>query len=564
MNTTLKILIAISLTALAIGVFLRYSKTVEAPQETESLAGGTGTLNQLDQWKKSGVYITQNVASTPIKLTGLESSNDCLITDASGVVSTSACGSGGGGGSNWTPISGGLRTSTSTDFARAANFVGTSTSALNTFAGRVGIGTTTPTAGLSAQLFSGNALLEIGNYTTNDSTTKLLVKNRWTGNGGASVAVYGTAATSPHFYIGGGGSSAFGTTTNTLTSRLTVWGSGTTNDSSNFVASNNASTTLFQIKNAGEIYMLGNVGIGTMNPTQKVQITTSGTNNIQYALRLQNPNNTTSLTSTGIAFTNDTDSSLAKGALVYTAKYNYGRGDFLFLQNSITDLTVPTLSDAVMAITNAGNVGIGSTSPSRLLTVQGDGYFLNNITAASSTFTNSVSIGTTSTAFKLTATGTVGLYNLTAAAGTPNSICQNATTKEITVNAALTCTVSARDQKADINAFDLSALDMVMQLKPSTFFYKDNLDRERLGFIADELQAVDPRLGDAYKDGNARSIDIPALIALNTKAIQELYMKVDGKGAIAGAKRSVDKNYQWVLIALLLVWVVRLEIKTRK
>lgn len=75
--------------------------------DTEPLAmlgGGSGTINQLEQWKTSGGYITQNVASTVLKLTGYESAGDCLVTDASGVVSTAPCGTGGGGGSGGFPV----------------------------------------------------------------------------------------------------------------------------------------------------------------------------------------------------------------------------------------------------------------------------------------------------------------------------------------------------------------------------------------------------------------------------------------------------------------------------
>lgn len=131
---------------------------------------------------------------------------------------------------------------------------------------RLGIGTSTPTAGVSIQSYTGNALLEVGNYNTNDSTTKVLIKNRWTGNDGASLAVRGTSDTSTHFYVGGGGASAFGTTTLNFNSRLTVFGAGSASTTSNFKALNSASTTLFSIDNGGGIYMLGNVGIGTTTP----------------------------------------------------------------------------------------------------------------------------------------------------------------------------------------------------------------------------------------------------------------------------------------------------------
>lgn len=65
-------------------------------QQSTFNVGGDGTIYQLQQWKNDGTYITQNVASTSIKLTGYESSGYCLVTNASGVVSTSTCGAGGG------------------------------------------------------------------------------------------------------------------------------------------------------------------------------------------------------------------------------------------------------------------------------------------------------------------------------------------------------------------------------------------------------------------------------------------------------------------------------------
>jgi hypothetical protein len=110
---------------------------------------------------------------------------------------------------------------------------------------------------------------------------------------------------------------------------------------------------------------------------------------------------------------------------------------------------------------------------------------------------------------------------LTAASGTPNSICQNDTTKEVTVNAALTCTVSSRKQKKQIAVYKGSALQVVSQLIPRQFVYKDNVKRQRVGFVAEELYSVSPMLADGYKDGQPTSIDQNALIATLTKAVQE-------------------------------------------
>lgn len=67
------------------------------------VGGGTGTINQLQQWKYDGTYLTQMVTDRVLKFTGLESSGDCLKTNSSGVVTTGACGSGGSGLGTSTP-----------------------------------------------------------------------------------------------------------------------------------------------------------------------------------------------------------------------------------------------------------------------------------------------------------------------------------------------------------------------------------------------------------------------------------------------------------------------------
>jgi hypothetical protein len=65
--------------------------------------GGPGTINQLDQWRFDGTNVTQNVANTPVRITGLESEN-CLGTDASGVLQAGTCTGGGGGSGTVTSV----------------------------------------------------------------------------------------------------------------------------------------------------------------------------------------------------------------------------------------------------------------------------------------------------------------------------------------------------------------------------------------------------------------------------------------------------------------------------
>jgi len=118
---------------------------------------------------------------------------------------------------------------------------------------------------------------------------------------------------------------------------------------------------------------------------------------------------------------------------------------------------------------------------------------------------------------------------LTNASGTPGSLCYNTSTFEITKNNALTCTVSALEYKTMVSPLNgkLSALAVISQMNPVQFAYKDDPRRLRWGFIADQLQAVDRKLGDGYDTkGNANSIDIPAILAINIKAIQELNQRI--------------------------------------
>lgn len=125
-------------------------------------------------------------------------------------------------------------------------------------------------------------------------------------------------------------------------------------------------------------------------------------------------------------------------------------------------------------------------------------------------------------------TGTmIAAAGLTAASGTPGSICYNTSTNEITKNNALTCTVSSARFKDNMRAYTVSGLSVLARLKPTTFTYKDHPERPRIGFIAEELNAVDPRLSEHEADGTPNSIDFPAVLAVLVKAGQELQDEVD-------------------------------------
>ncbi len=115
---------------------------------------------------------------------------------------------------------------------------------------------------------------------------------------------------------------------------------------------------------------------------------------------------------------------------------------------------------------------------------------------------------------------------VTDATGTPGSLCYNTSTFEMYKNNALTCTVSTLLYKKNvINLPSFSAFD---KLRPVQFAYRDQPDRSRWGFIAEEVAAADPKLADGYDDkGRPRSLDQNAILALTVGALKDLKIRVE-------------------------------------
>lgn len=183
-----------------------------------------------------------------------------------------------------------------------------------------------------------------------------------------------------------------------------------------------------------------------------------------------------------------------------------------------------------MRLSTTGRLGIATTTPGTTLGVTGKGIFTDEVTArfftatsttVASTFSN-VGIASTTPWRNLGITGTVAINGLTAAAGTPNSLCINATTHELVENAALTCTVSSARFKNTMEELDIPAAQILLDLKPTSFFYNDRPDRQRWGFIAEDLSATDPHLSEYDADGRPNSIDFPALFAVIVGTIQDM------------------------------------------
>jgi len=87
-----------------------------------------------------------------------------------------------------------------------------------------------------------------------------------------------------------------------------------------------------------------------------------------YTLKIVNDFNDLANTFSGILFSTgsgNTTTTRGKGALVYNQDgTGFNKGDFYFLQNNLADTTIASLSNAVIAIKNNGNLVVGSTTSS--------------------------------------------------------------------------------------------------------------------------------------------------------------------------------------------------------
>ncbi|MFC2136674.1 hypothetical protein ACFLTE_00720 [Bacteroidota bacterium] len=119
----------------------------------------------------------------------------------------------------------------------------------------------------------------------------------------------------------------------------------------------------------------GNVGIGALTASQKLQIQVNN-NGLNIPLFIKNLDETeTGGNAVGIGFTNEPGGDWIKSALAHERKSGYGIGTLHLLVNNDIDETHVDLADSRMSITSEGNVGIGNTEPaSKLQVADGDVY----------------------------------------------------------------------------------------------------------------------------------------------------------------------------------------------
>ena len=257
----------------------------------------------------------------------------------------------------------------------------------------------------------------------------------------------------------------------------------------------------------------GNVGIGTSSPSsysspanQLVVGTNSGNNGITIA------GGTTGLSS--IYFADGTT-----GNEAYRGYFEYGHtSDYM---------AFGTAASERMRITSGGNVLINNTSSvgSKLI-VKADGTSNAGYAAIFWDSTSNDLFYLRNDGLVATGTRTFSPYNY-AASG-----------RAMIVDASgfVGYLVSTRESKANIKSIE--NVDFINQLNPVSFNYrkKDNKTNEftdevykntTYGFIADEVEKINKELVFYNEDGTLAGVEYNNMIAILTKAVQELKAEID-------------------------------------
>jgi len=289
-----------------------------------------------------------------------------------------------------------------------------------------------------------------------------------------------TAAGTSTLFISTASNVGIGTTS--PYAKLSVWGGG-----SLFEVTNTASTTLFAVADGalGSIFTFGQVSTSTVPNNQPYAWTIATSTTASPLFRIDSTTGSESV-SFGVS-----GSDVVIGDVGAASNLVFEENSVIKGQGAGRTLTFGANSDT---INFAVKLGIGTTTPWRTLSV----------------------------------VGTVALNGLTAAASGNLNVCINNTTKDVFLGASATsCTPSSIRFKHDVLTSQL-LLNKMRALRPVTFLFNDGGDPgEQIGFIAEEVFLVDPRLVQLDADGLPGALKLDNLLALTIKSLQEVDLNLE-------------------------------------
>jgi trimeric autotransporter adhesin len=254
--------------------------------------------------------------------------------------------------------------------------------------------------------------------------------------------------------------------------------------SNSFVGQNSGNTTLTGDSNSGfGANTLNAVSTGVFNTavgTQGLSLSTTGSNN----------------------------TAIGAGALLQTstASNNVAIG-------SATGLNLLTGSDNILIGTNV-DTQLGNTSNFMSL---GNAIFATGLNSTSILSTTKIGIGTLSPTNKLTVED-LNTTSVSKFSGSGSTQCT------IVTGTGITCSSDSR-LKQNIISLD-SSTQLINQLKPVTYQWKQGNGESQVGFIAQDVETVIPGLVSTNSDG-FKSLNTTGIIPYLVKAFQEQQTQID-------------------------------------
>jgi hypothetical protein len=311
-----------------------------------------------------------------------------------------------------------------------------------------------------------------------------------------------------------------------------LYGQGTTYDVT--LGQRSTGVALAVLANSTNVYMAGNVGIGTSSPSDLLSLLASNSSNTT-GITLTNNNGTdqigNSITfkgSFGAPFSQD--NLLARISSLVTS-YNGGKfGNLTFSTGS-----GGSISEA-MRIDSSGNLGIGAT-PSNNARLHVEGSVADNITRLRNTNSSPYGLQVTYTTVAPNGVGN-GFVECYDTGGQRATIRSNGGLANYSAN---NVNLSDQREKKDI-ALAPNYLDKICQIPVKTFLFNDQTDTDlNLGAIAQDVQAVCPELVMESNWANKNEPEKMRLSIYQTdlqyalmKCIQELSAKVTALEAKLG------------------------------
>ncbi len=200
-----------------------------------------------------------------------------------------------------------------------------------------------------------------------------------------------------------------------------------------------------------------------------------------------------------------------------------------FLGNSVIAASQNQVTTGSNNISIGNDVAVPSATASNQLNIGNMIYGTGLSGTGATVSTGNIGIGTTSPWRKLSVAGSMAIDSPTVST-TGDYLCWNTVTHEI--EAGTTCTLSSEKFKTNIVPLSsVSGLDEVLALKPVSFTfikgYGDNGATTQLGFIAEQAALVDSRLVTRDEQGNPNGFVYANFTSVLTKAIQQLDAKLD-------------------------------------